>query len=125
LRIRQDALLHGSLTADKLVKVDLCWCSDSGEACASRDFGATFAGVDFIRSDRSVTVVTVRLLLTDRDAVAGHSSRATEMLKALWREALSAFRKPCKQGQEARLLRRASRALFFIERLINLGMTFA
>ena len=45
---------------------------------------------------RAVTfaVVTVRPLLTARDAVAGRSVCATEMLKALRKEALRAFRKP-------------------------------
>mgnify|MGYP006200502453 CR=1 FL=1 len=63
------------------------------ETCASRDFGATLADVDFSRSDRPVSVVTVRPLLAASAAVASHSIRATEMLKALRQEALRAFRK--------------------------------
>jgi len=73
---------------------DLCWCSDSGKAAASRAFGATLADIDFLRCDRVIAVVTVRPLLTARDAVAGRSVCATEMLKALRKEALRAFRKP-------------------------------
>ncbi|VXB03433.1 hypothetical protein PSEUDO8O_120133 [Pseudomonas sp. 8O] len=53
------------------------------EARVSRAFGATLAGVDAIKRDRSVDVVTVCPLLAARDAVAGHSGRATKMLKAL------------------------------------------
>lgn len=63
------------------------------EARVSRAFGATLAGIDAIKRDRSVDVVTVCPLLATRDAVAGHSVRATKMLKALWQEALRAFRK--------------------------------
>ena len=84
------------------------------ETCASRDFGATLAGIDCIRSDQWVDAVTVRPLLAARDAVAGHSIRATEMLKALRQEALRAFRNLGKQGQEARLARHSMTVRFLL-----------
>lgn len=93
---------------------DLCWCSDSGKAAASRAFGATLADIDFLRCDRVIAVVTVRPLLTARDAVAGRSVCATEMLKALRQEALRAFRKLLGSRQEARLARHAWKALFLL-----------
>ena len=77
---------------DTPASVDLCWCSDSGKSLVSRDFGAVLATIGRVRCDRLVDVVTVRPLLPARDAVAGCSVRATEMLKALRKEALRAFR---------------------------------
>ena len=96
-------LLSAVLAADMPTSVDLCWCSYSEKTATSRAFGARFAGIAFIRRDRVVAAVTARPLLTSREAVAGHSIRATEMLKAVRKEALRAFRKPLKRGQGARL----------------------